>query len=608
MKILRLHKVVVPAALLLLATFPAFSQVQKEAVRKEKARSSLSDKVESYRKDIEEKSSNYFITNKYTATSSTTWRCHDPKIFQDPDTGIYYVYSTGWDEGVQLRKSTDLIHWTRVQDSPLWDPKDISLRYRHMHWDDDYLKWTGYSQNDGTVYRTSMYSPTSNPQSWAPTVVKQNGKYYMFHGVITDSLTYGASVRPAACITLAIADRPEGPFIPATEYDPDTYSNSSLVRYVWANKGAQHSLIGYSGCYNEGMDSWNEGFGCIDPEFVIDVATGKLVTYDIGGNKCYAMTYGSWKGGIALVYVDADTFKPVASVKGKSSFNDVTYSVGDEMDAPLDSIKNNSGVLIAGGKGAAYEGSQLIYNSDTGYYYIFVSMGDLTYEYRVGVGRSKNVEGPYVDTSDQNMKFTSVGQAEGYHGIGGKIIGASQLGDGYGWTSPGGQSIIRTNDGKIIFACHTRTNFMDPGQFTLQIRQMFFNKDGWPVLNQNEYYDESAELSSLTLSDIAGTYDAIITERSGNKAVDRTPMESEEITITKDGKVEGWYEGSVEIMSDGYTVVFHLGEGTFTGVVLRAVDWNKKGLKDSQRNTITFTALNSTDGTEYGEYFYGNKK
>ena len=89
MKILRLHKVVVPAALLLLATFPAFSQVQKEAVRKEKARSSLSDKVESYRKDIEEKSSNYFITNKYTATSSTTWRCHDPKIFQDPDTGIY---------------------------------------------------------------------------------------------------------------------------------------------------------------------------------------------------------------------------------------------------------------------------------------------------------------------------------------------------------------------------------------------------------------------------------------------------------------------------------------------------------------------------------------
>ena len=204
----------------------------------------------------------------------------------------------------------------------------------------------------------------------------------MFHGIITDSLTYQSSLHPAACITLAISDKAEGPFIPAKDYDPALYKQSTLVRYVWSNKGAQNSKIGYDSSFNTANENWENGFGCIDPEFVMDVATGQLMKYDIGGNECYALTYGSWKGGIALVYVDAKTFKPV---------NDKT---GEELDAPLDSIEGNCGTLIAGGFGAAYEGAQLIYNSETGYYYIFVSMGDLNIEYRVGVGRSKELTGP----------------------------------------------------------------------------------------------------------------------------------------------------------------------------------------------------------------------
>jgi len=339
-----------------------------------------------------------------------------------------------------------------------------------------------------------------------------------------------------------------------------------------------------------------------------DVATGELMTYNIGGNKCYALTYGSWKGGIALVYVDAETFKPVATVAGKSTFNDQDYNIGDEMDAPLDSIKDNAGVLLVGGKGAAYEGSQLIYNSETGYYYIFVSMGDLTYEYRVGVGRSKNIEGPYLDANEQAMKFKSTGFAASYHEYGAKIIGAAQLGSGYGFTSPGGQSITRTKDGKILFACHTRTNFMDLGKFTLQVRQMFFNKEGWPVLNQNEYYGESSIPEAITVSDLAGVYDVIITKRSEDKEIDRTATPSVEISIDEKGIVSGFYQGSVKLSSDGNTIEVIIGDGKFSGIALKAVNWNLIDKKDSERNTITFTALNSTGGTGYGEYIFGNKR
>ncbi len=572
-------------------------------------------------------SSETFAYEKYRRGDQSTWNCHDPKLFQDPDTGKYYVYSTGWNEGAALRSSDDLVHWAKHGNSALWDPNDVSLSYRHMHWDNDFLKWVGYVTNDGTAYQTNNYKPKSIPSSWAPTVVKQNGKYYMLHGIITDSLTLGGGVHPAAAITLAVSDKPEGPFIPASEYDPSLYSNSTLVRYVWTNKNSQNTEVGYWGSYNSGKGNWNNGFGAIDPEFVIDMATGGLVKFRIGNNDCFGVTYGSWKGGIALVYVDAETFKPVASVPGTSTFNGRGYHTGDELDCPLDSIENNQGTLVAGGHGAAYEGAQLIYNSENGYYYIFVSMGDLTFEYRVGVGRSKNVEGPYVDTSGKNMVFESASEASAYHAVGGKIIGAVQLKDEYGFMSPGGQSIFRDRSGKILFANHTRTNFRGTDQFCLQIHQMFFTKDGWPVLNQNEYWNDfngkDEVLEKLSKTDVAGTYDSVMTVRSAKKGSFKTgvvkvsgmhyddakPADSKEIVLTEDGKIEGAYTGSWKLACDGYTVTISIKDGdgfsgTFTGYVLRAYDWARKE-KDSGRYTITFTTV---DGKNSGEYFWGNKK
>ncbi len=569
-----------------------------------------------------------FVHEKYAASSQASWNCHDPRLFQDPDSGTYYVYSTGWNNGSDLRSSDDLVHWAKHGNSPLWDSRDVSLVYHHMHWDDDFLKWVGYVTNDGTSYGTDWYKPTSRPNSWAPTVVKQDGKYYMFHGIITDSLSYGRSFHPAAAITLAIADRPEGPFVPAKEYDPALYSNSTLVRYVWSNRSAQNTEVGYWGCYNTAEASWDNGFGTIDPEFVLDVATGKLMRYKIGGNECYAMTYGSWKNGIALVYVDAKTFKPVASTSGTSTFNGKQYRTGDEMDAPLDSVAGNCGVLVAGGKGAAYEGAQLIYNSKTGWYYIFVSMGDLTFEYRVGVGRSKKIEGPYVDTSGQSMTFSSVKEAENYHAVGGKIIGAAQLRDEYGFMSPGGQSIFRSKDGKILFACHTRTNFKGTGDFCLQVRQMFFTDDGWPLLNQNEYwnnYDGADEsLTHLSAEDIAGTYDSILTVRGSRKGSFKTgtvkvsamhvddarPTDSKELVLAADGTLGGEYTGTWKLGKDGSKITLFVKDkdggdiGTFSGYALRAYDWARKG-EDVERRTITFTTV---DGAKSGEYFWGNRR
>ncbi len=549
------------------------------------------------------------------AMGQTNWEtlnCHDPKLFQDDD-GTFYVYSTDaaiggqGQKGLQIRKSTDLVHWQSLGKSAI-----------QRKWDRDWLRWTNFTM--------------LNASTWAPTIIKQNGLYYLIHGIIVDSRSPG---HPDASITLTIASSPEGPFYPASEaaardakiasvlknLDVE-YKQSTIVRYSWENRAETqkdpkitnaHSLnlANYDTqqqVYDE-QSSWLDGFGGIDPEFVTDVATGKNVEYDIAGRKCYGFTYGSWKGGIALMYLDAVSLKPVNPANG------------EELDVPADCVEGAFGTCIAGGYGASYEGAQVIFNSETGYYYCFVSMGSLDWEYRVGVGRAENVEGPYFDGAGKNMRFTKENWTE-YHAVGSKIIGSCALEGENQFRCQGGQSILRSNDGKILFACHTRTNFLPGYFFFLQVHQMFFTDDGWPVLNQNEYYEDAktAEaLKPLSVSEIAGTYDMILTVRGTQTGdfqpfgqptpvpnisqCDAVPTPSKAVKLNADGSVSGAYSGKWSLGDDGYSLVIEIAQGTFRGYALNAVDWAKKS--GNTRKTITLTTI---DGTQSGEYLWGNKR
>jgi arabinan endo-1,5-alpha-L-arabinosidase len=556
-----------------------------------------------------------YVYNKYSGLSGgsqASWgalNCHDPKLFQDDD-GTYYVYSTDASignvhkNGLQVRSSKDLVHWECSAKSALQD-----------NWDRDFLAWVG--QNSGSA------------TTWAPTVIKQNGLYYMLHGVITDTITPG---QPSACITLAVASRPAGPFYPAVsaaEKDPViaaeltalgvTYTQSALVRYAWSSPQTKNTAsYKTEEAEDSGSASWNGGFGAIDPEFVSDISDGSLKTFRIGRSDCYAVTYGSWKGGIALMYVDSVSLKPVDAG-------------GRELDVPADTVDGAFGTLIAGGGGAAFEGAQVIYNREAGYYYIFVSMGDLNNDYRVGVGRSKSIPGPYLDASGNDMKFTMPGLASAYHAYGSKIIGAAAFNNELSWRCPGGESILRSKDGKILFACHTRTNFLPGYYFYLQIHQLFFTSDGWPMLNQNEYYNDyngtDERLAPLTTEEIAGTYDAILTSRGsgtctctpyGGSSVqcnsfDGIPAGSAEMILGSDGTISGKkYGGTWNVSTDGYTVTIVLTKadgkklGTFTGYILRATDWARKGR--GPRKTITFTTIDANNDANGGEYFFGNQQ
>ena len=565
----------------------------------------------------------------YSDTNGAQWGCHDPKLFQDDD-GRYYVYSTGWENGVQIRYSDDLEKWHKVEKSPFQAENTVSEQYGNMYWDDDFLKWAGFATNDGKLFNTDVYETSKTPHSWAPTVIKQNGKYYMFHGIVMDCLTYSKRVRRAGCISLSVSDSPTGPFVPASKYDSDLYKQSTLVRCVWNNKNVESPKeIGYEGSYNSCNSNWNEGFGSIDPEFVFDIATGELYTVKIGDRDCYAMTYGSWLGGIALIYVDKETLKPVCTQSGKSTFDEKEFKRGDVLDCPLDSIDKNQGKKVAGGYGAAYEGAQIIYNSETQYFYIFVSMGNLVYEYRVGVGRSKTLDGEYFDASGKSMLFKNASEAREYHAVGAKVLGAYQFGEKegeeYGLRCPGGQSVLRDKSGLILLVNHARTNYLPSWNFMLQVHQMFFNSDGWCVVNMNDFSMGEKRLEkSSAKNKITGDYLINLTRRSSEnakmKSADDTTINfneadeieslSKKITLSNDGKVSGSYTGNWTFESGEICISLTDSDGKylglFKGVVLSAFDKARKDGK--QADTITFTALNSTsDGEAKGEYCFANK-
>ncbi|MFA6936651.1 MAG: glycoside hydrolase family 43 protein [Treponema sp.] len=612
----------------------------------------------------------------YTQTKWNAVNCHDPKLFQDTD-GTYYVYATDascgniGNVGLHVRYSTDLINWKGSSSSAIAG-----------YWDKSFIAWEDYTASSSEVKQNNS---SYTAYTWAPTVIKQNGLYYMYHGVnATNAVKSGSTTsRWTSSITLAIASSAKGPFYPAefiSSYNADSdtdknesdivsiqdilenlnisYAQSFLVRYA-AGGGSgtatttsvTPTIDGAAVASPDYSKTNNNRFGCIDPEFVYDMSDGNLMTYTIGSNTCYAMIYGSWMNGISVVYVDSDSLKPVAT-EDFTDGNNNSISTGDELEMSLDeanyyayptstSAYHLIGTRIAGGYSAGYEGAQLIYNSNTGYYYIFVSMGDLSYEYRVGVGRCKTIDGAYLDPSGKSMLLSNTSTDENYknnyHAIGGKILGAVELNGEYSWRCPGGESIFRNSDGQIIIACHSRTNFQMGYYFYLQCRQMFFNEELWPVLNQNEYYndytdittDGTEELSALSKSDIAGTYDTILTVRGAETSVpaifgetltaeyntcDSTPTASKTMVISENGTVSGDnYSGTWTLASDGYTITINLKDssgaalGTFKGYVLNAVDWARKGSVD--RRTITFTTLcSNTAATEAGEYFWGNKQ
>ena len=237
----------------------------------------------------------------------------------------------------------------------------------------------------------------------------------------------------------------------------------------------------------------------IDPCLLLDPTTGRLWA-----------TYGTYFGTIRIIELDPTTgFR----VKGNK-----------EKDIAIDC-----------------EATDLIYRD--GWYYLLGTHGTccdgVNSTYNIVVGRSRNVEGPYLDNVGRDM----------FHGGGRMVINAGDRVCGPGHF---GRTVI--DEGVEIMSCHYEADFELSGRSVLGIRPLLW-KNGWPVagdrLKEGTYEIESERRGySLELS-----VDFVRMQQERQGWFNREAMQKPPVPIanqTLDEVKGSWPEGEIAVRCSDY--------------------------------------------------------
>lgn len=243
--------------------------------------------------------------------------------------------------------------------------------------------------------------PSFKNHIWAPDISYHKGRYYLYYSV-------SAFGKNTSAIGLATN----------TTLDP-TDKN-----YKWVDHGKIIQSV-------PGKTDWN----AIDPNLVTDEAGTPW------------LSFGSFWGGLKLVKLSKDRMSIAGNTDNlptiASRKRDASEQAGaNAIEAPFIFRKN-------------------------GYYYLFASIDycckgkDSTY--KMIVGRSKNVKGPYLDKEGNLM-------SEG----GGTLVLAGDA-DWHGV----GHNAVYSFDGKAYMIFHGY-DASDEGKSKLRIKELAWSRDGWP--------------------------------------------------------------------------------------------------------------------------------
>lgn len=310
-----------------------------------------------------------------------------------------------------------------------------------------------------------------------PVMAYENGLYYLLstgHGLqwatSTDRRTW--VVQPTPFIEqLPQWTRDSVPGFRSHVWAPDVirWHGRWLLAYSCSTFGKNTSAIGLmtadrldgrwrdEGCLvasREKRDQWN----AIDPAFVVD------------DHDRLWLTWGSFWDGIQLAPVTLPsgegTAAPHSLLIHPSSPKTIARrcSLSDTLRA-----EPNPTSRFAGRN--AIEAPFILKHG--GWYYLFVSWDyccrGAKSNYRVAVGRSRQVDGPYLDREGRDM-------AEG----GGTLF---LEGDKQAYEAAGHCAVYDLPSGETVFICHGYSTRLD-GQSVLIQRQIAWSDDGWPALKE----------------------------------------------------------------------------------------------------------------------------
>ncbi|MDO4513157.1 MAG: glycoside hydrolase family 43 protein [Lachnospiraceae bacterium] len=361
---------------------------------------------------------------------------------------------------------------------------------------------------------------------WAPEVIynKAMGKWVMYFSTSHDYRT--------SAIHFATADSVEGPYhytdtllysgftsktVEKTNFFEIMGEDARVSEYLQA---AQYNNLNYP--------------NCIDP----------TVFYDADGRMW--MIYGSWSGGIFMLELDEQTGYPIHPAKDEEKKIDPYF-----------------GQYLMGGLHNSCEGPYLLYDEASGYYFLFVSYGELTREggYQIRLYRSKEVTGPYLDAAGNTFGYLAE-----HSGVGLKMMGNYKFPSlKKAYMAPGHNSAMIDEDGRYYLVYHQRfegdTEYHEP-----RVHQMFLNEAGWLVAAPFAVSGENAEVESHSdVKEIAGTWYLL----NHGTDISATIHSAEAATLKKDGTLllKDGTKGTCIISAGTGYVTISLNGATYKGVV-----------------------------------------
>ncbi|ASB47731.1 arabinan endo-1,5-alpha-L-arabinosidase [Alkalitalea saponilacus] len=471
-------------------------------------------------------------------SSRNSWNLanvHDPTVVKDGD--YFYMYQTDASYGnvhvghghFPVRRSRDLVNW-----------EFYGMAFDHVP------LWVKDSLNNMRSRMDPPLPAIENPEYgfWAPHISKVGDEFRMYYSIVVINPIVGNnsdySWTERAFIGLAVS--------------------RDLASNLWEDRGMvvcsePDGLETYS---RTGPHDWSGyfQFNAIDPSFIV-TPEGE-----------HWLIYGSWHTGIAAVQLNPETGKP-------DSWNSL----------------EDYGVRIAGrgnlatNRWQALEAPEIVYNEETGYYYLFLAYDELSVAYNTRVARSKSITGPYLGIDGGNVTegaecwpmLTHPYAFSGHHG----------------WVGFAHCSVFRDPDtGQWFYASQARLPENLPGVNASNaimmghVREIEWTSDGWPVVMPQRY--AAVPETDINKEDLVGRYDVIIKSYDYQKIQNSRTAE-----FHSDGRVTGALSGTWNFDEEKKRLTI----GNLELIVKDAWDWEAS----PRKTTITFSGLTSDGRPVWGK-------
>lgn len=458
---------------------------------------------------------------------------HDPSVTKDGN--YFYMYQTDASYGnaheghghFPYRRSTDLVNWEYLgaafSETPTWIKDSLNSKRAVM----------GLPAIDNPTYG-----------HWAPYIHEYNGVYRLYYSVVVTNPIVGNDTNTSWT---------ERAFIGLAE-------STDLASNVWEDKGMvicsePDGVETYTRTSGSDWSAYFQ-FNAIDPTV-------------ISTNGQEWLVYGSWHTGIATVPLDPSTGKP--------------YQLDNLADYGIRIAGRGN---ISNNRWQALEGPEIVYNEDTGYYYLFLAYDELSKAYNTRVARSTNIEGPYFGIDGANV---SEG-AECWP----MVTHPYQFNNHTGWVGFSHCSVFQDETtGKWYYASQARLPEGVPGinvsnaVMMGHVRAIEWTSNGWPVVSPERYAKEPEDV--ITEEEIAGSWEQITMNYQY-----QTMQTSTSVFLTSTGGVSGGATGTWSFDEAAQSITINGNECK----VFRSWDWEAS----PRKLTLTYSGY-----TTEGKPIWGKK-